>query len=370
MRVLITGGAGFIGSHVVDVYIQAGHEVCVLDDLSRGKREQVNPHAHFVRMDLRSPDLKDLLAEGNFDCVNHHAAQIDVRVSVANPTHDAMINIVGTLNLLEATRAHRAPRVIFASTGGAIYGEQRQFPATEHHPTSPVSPYGVAKLAVERYLEYYRQVHGLRYVVLRYANVYGPRQDPEGEAGVVAIFCGRILRRQQLVIYGDGEQTRDYVFVGDVARANLLALHYLSGVPVLNSPSASFLSSNHRAAESARGGNSRAAESSFRSLPAAGCPLSAVSRDPMASRTQQLNYVFNIGTGIETSVNALAATLLEAADADCPVVCQPTRPGEQKRSVIDPSLARLVLGWEPLISVAQGLDQTLAWFRSKEPVIT
>jgi UDP-glucose 4-epimerase len=352
MRILVTGGAGFIGSHVVDVYIRAGHEVWVLDDLSRGKREQVNPHAHFVRMDLRSPDLMDVLAEGKFGCINHHAAQIDVRFSVADPTHDAMINIIGTLNLLEAARANGVPQVIFSSTGGAIYGEQRHFPATEHHPTSPVSPYGVAKLAVEHYLEYYRLVQGLRYIVLRYANVYGPRQDPEGEAGVVAIFCGKILRKQRLVIYGDGEQTRDYVYVGDVARANLLALNYLKR-PFKSVESV----------ESIESVESRIINSTTQELYRL--------KNSTHPRTQKLNNstnVFNIGTGIETSVNALAAMLLEAADADCPVICQPARPGEQKRSVIDPSLARLVLGWEPLISVAEGLDQTLAWFRSKEAV--
>jgi UDP-glucose 4-epimerase len=388
MRVLVTGGAGFIGSHVVDAYIQADHEVWALDDLSRGKREQVNPHAHFVRMDLCCPDLKDLLAEGNFDCINHHAAQIDVRVSVADPTRDAMINIVGTLNLLEAARAHGVPRVIFASTGGAIYGEQRHFPATEQHPTSPISPYGVAKLAVENYLEYYRKVHGLRYVVLRYANVYGPRQDPEGEAGVVAIFCGKVLRGQRLIIYGDGEQTRDYVYVGDVARANLLALRYLTTSVESVESVESIESGRSFGSRLNRLNNSTTqrlndSSSGPRSLPAAGCPpresaaplsrgqLPAASRDSMDSRTQKLKNsinVFNIGTGIEISVNALAATLLEAADADCPVANQPARPGEQERSVIDPSLARLVLGWEPLISVTEGLDQTLAWFRSKEAV--
>ena len=371
MRILVTGGAGFIGSHIVDTYLQAGHEVWVLDDLSRGKREQVNPHAPFVRMDLRSPGLKDLLAEGNFDCINHHAAQIDVRVSVADPTRDAMINIVGTLNLLEAARAHGVPRFIFASTGGAIYGEQRHFPATEHHPTSPLSPYGVAKLAVEHYLEYYRQVHGLRYVVLRYANVYGPRQDPEGEAGVVAIFCGRVLRKQRLIIYGDGEQTRDYVFVGDVARANLLVLNYLTRViksvesvesvecgprirPQLNNSITQRINSSRESIESGRSSESR---------------LNRLNN----STTQQLNNsnnVFNIGTGVETSVNALAAMLLEAADADCPVVHQPGRQGEQLRSVIDAEKANLVLGWNPLTPVTDGLIQTLAWFRSKEAVRT
>jgi UDP-glucose 4-epimerase len=322
MRILVTGGAGFIGSHVVDAYIQAGHEVWVLDDLSRGKQDQVNPSAHFVRMDLRSPDLSDFLGGASFDCINHHAAQVDVRVSVADPARDALINIVGTLNLLETARAHGVRRVIFASTGGAIYGEQRHFPATEKHPTAPMSPYGVSKLAVEHYLEYYRQVHGLRYVVLRYANVYGPRQDPEGEAGVVAIFCGRILRAQRLIIYGDGEQTRDYVYVGDVARANVLAVRYLT--------------------DGAAGSGSN------------------------GSGTRQLDSTFNIGTSLETSVNALAGLLLESADADCPVAHQSKRPGEQMRSVIDPSLAKQVLGWEPGTLLAEGLLRTLAWFRERE----
>jgi len=237
MRILVTGGAGFIGSHVVDAYVHAGHEVWVLDDLSRGTRANVNPRAQFVRMDLRSPELKDLMATGAFDCVNHHAAQIDVRASVVDPARDAMINILGTLNLLEAVRIHGVPQLIFASTGGAIYGNQHHFPADEAHPTAPVSPYGVAKRSVELYLEYYRQAHGLRYVVLRYANVYGPRQDPEGEAGVVAIFCGKILGGQRLIIYGDGRQTRDYVFVGDVASANLLALRCLAAGVTGDTPS-------------------------------------------------------------------------------------------------------------------------------------
>ena len=333
MRILVTGGAGFIGSHVVDAYVQAGNEVWVLDDLSRGKRDRVNPKAHFVRMDLCSPDLRDLVGGLGLDCISHHAAQIDVRVSVADPTRDASINILGTLNLLEAVRAHHIPWVIFASTGGAIYGEQRHFPATEKHPTTPLSPYGVGKLAVEHYLEYYRQVHGLRYVVLRYGNVYGPRQDPEGEAGVVAIFCGKILGGHRLVIYGDGEQTRDYVYVGDVARANVLALRYLTDGP----------------RRSGSNGNGASVPSSSN-----------------GSGTRQLGSIFNVGTGLETSVNALAAVLLESADTDCPVAHQPARPGEQMRSVIDPSLARQVLGWEPMTSLAEGLLQTLAWFSERD----
>jgi UDP-glucose 4-epimerase len=320
LRILVTGGAGFIGSHVVDAYVQSGHEVWVLDDLSRGKREQVNPRAKFIRMDIRSPAVKDLLGEARFDCINHHARQIDVRASVMDPARDAMINVLGTLNLLEAARTQQLLRIIFASTGGAIYGEQCRFPANEQHPAVPRSPYGVAKRAVELYLDYYRQVHGLRYVVLRYANVYGPRQDPEGEAGVVAIFCGRILHGQRLFIYGTGEQTRDYVHVGDVARANLLALNYLDSI---------------------------------------------TQRTRRTPETGPAN-VFNIGTGVETSVNALAAMLLDTADADCPVVHLSARPGEQMRSVIDPSLAETVLGWRPLTVLSDGLAQTLAWFPPKE----
>jgi UDP-glucose 4-epimerase len=320
MIILITGGAGFIGSHVVDALIQANHDVWVVDDLSRGKREQVHPQAQFVRMDLRSPELPALLKEVRFDCVIHHAAQIDVRHSVADPAHDAQINILGTLHLLEAMRAHGSPAIIFASTGGAIYGTQRHFPATEQHPTAPVSPYGVAKLSVEHYLECYRQVHGLSYVILRYANVYGPRQDPEGEAGVVAIFSQRVLRQQRLIIYGDGAQTRDYVYVGDVARANVLALQYLAN--------------GHSLLKDAR--------------------------------TQRPTNVFNIGTGIETSINALASMCLETADTDCPIVQQPARPGEQLRSVIDPTLAQQVLRWEPVVSLPDGLLATLAWLRTQE----
>jgi UDP-glucose 4-epimerase len=377
MRILVTGGAGFIGSHVVDAFVTAGHEVWVLDDLSRGKRERVNPQARFTRMDLRSPDLKDFLAEGSFECINHHAAQIDVRVSIADPIRDATVNILGTLRLLEAACAVGVPRFIFASTGGAIYGEQRHFPATEQHPTIPLSPHGVAKLSIERYLEYYRQVHGLQYAVLRYANVYGPRQDPEGETGVIAIFCGRILRGQRVIIYGDGEQTRDYVYVGDVARVNLLALRYLAGN--MESLESMPLSQQTLAGSGqeqwdrrpAEPSNGRTAERPARSLPAACCRLSTESRDSTAQRLKKLNglgTVFNIGTGIETSVNALAALLIEAADTDCPITHQPSRLGEQMRSVIDATRAQQDLGWRPAVPLSDGLLATLAWFRSQEAV--
>jgi UDP-glucose 4-epimerase len=325
MKLLVTGGAGFIGSHIVNTYVNAGHEVWVIDDLSRGHQESVNPRARFVRMSLGSPGLRDFFAEVGFDCVNHHAAQIDVRLSVSHPIQDATVNILGTINLLEAVREHHVPRFILASTGGAIYGATRCLPVTEEHPAAPLSPYGIAKLSVERYLEYYRQVHGLRYAILRYANVYGPRQNPEGEAGVVAVFCERALRRQRLVIYGDGEQTRDYVYVKDVARGSLLALEYLT--------------SNRQAMSSGRGrGNGR----------------------------EMGRPIFNIGTGIETSVNALAARVLEAADLDCQIEYQPRRAGEVERSAIDPSRARAELGWTPTTSLAEGLADTLAWLRERD----
>jgi UDP-glucose 4-epimerase len=317
MKILVTGGAGFIGSHVVEAYLAAGHEVWAVDDLSRGRRAQVPPAASFVQMDIRSPDLDDLLASVGFDCVNHHAAQIDVRRSVADPAGDAALNVGGSLRVLEAARRHAVPVVIFASTGGAIYGPQRRYPADETHPARPLSPYGVAKLAVEHYLEYYRQVHGLRYAVLRYANVCGPRQDPEGEAGVVAIFCARLLRGEPLVVYGTGEQTRDYVFVEDVARANRLALHWL-----------------------VRQGAGAAVD----------------------------RPVFNIGTAVETSVNRLADLLRQAADVDCPMRAAPARAGEQPRSCIDPALAGRVLAWRPEVALPQALLRTLAWFRAHQPV--
>src|SRR5579884_842476 len=222
MRILVTGGAGFIGSHTVDALVAAGHDVAVLDDLSSGRRDQVNPAARLHAADLRdAAAVSNLFGSERPEVVYHLAAQMDVRRSVADPAFDASVNLVGFLNLIEAGRRNGLRRVIFASTGGAIYGEQERFPCDEEHPLRPVSPYGVAKLATEKYLYFYRAEYGLEYLALRYANVYGPRQDPHGEAGVVAIFCGRMLAGQPVTIFGDGEQTRDYVFVGDVVRANL-----------------------------------------------------------------------------------------------------------------------------------------------------
>ena len=303
--VLVTGGAGFIGSHLVDRLVAQGFAVVVLDALSSGSRENLNPAAEFHHLDIRSLLAHELILRVQPQALFHLAAQVSVRHSVADPRHDADVNVLGSLNLLEAAIKAKVPKVIFSSTGGAIYGEQDYFPADEAHPRRPLSPYGVAKLAVENYLFYYRQEYGLNYVALRYANVYGPRQDPHGEAGVVAIFTQKLLRGEQAVINGDGEQTRDFVFVGDVARANLLALHDAVQGPV------------------------------------------------------------NIGTGNETSVNDLFARLSRVTGSTRPEFHGPAKPGDQRRSVITHDHARALMGWTPQVSLDDGLQATVAYFREK-----
>ena len=305
MKVLVTGGGGFIGSHVVQACVEAGHEVLVLDNLSSGKEGNVPAGARFVFGDVGSDTAAEAVRTFRPEVVNHHAAQIDVRKSVADPVFDARENILGTLNLLEACRKSGVRKVIFASSGGAGYGEQEDFPADESHPLRPVSPYGVAKVSVELYLHFYRGQYGLEYTALRYSNVYGPRQDPKGEAGVVAIFSERLLRGQTAVVNGDGLQTRDYVYVGDVVRANLAALTRGDGMAI------------------------------------------------------------NIGTGIETDVNTLFRKLRDLAPSRQEEIHGPGMPGEQRRSVIDNAMAYNELGWYPETSLDDGLALTLAYFREK-----
>jgi UDP-glucose 4-epimerase len=311
-RVLVTGGAGFIGSHVCEAYRDAGWEVVAVDDLSTGRRANVPEGVEFREMDIRSEVLAELLETGGFRVVNHHAAQIDVRVSVRDPRRDASVNVDGFLNVLESARAGGVQRLIFVSSGGVVYGEPEELPVEETREKDPLSPYGVTKLAGELYLHSYRRVHGLEYVALRYSNVYGPRQDPHGEAGVVAIFSRQLLRGEPLMIYGDGEQTRDYVYVKDVARANLLAT-----------------------------------------------TLDPGEGDALDDRA------YNVGTGVETSVNELADVLESAAGVEAERIHAAPRPGELRRNALDASRLREA-GWEPEVSLRQGLAATFASIAGKE----
>lgn len=305
MTIIVTGGAGFIASHIVDAYINEGHRVIVVDDLSSGAKENINPKAEFHQLDIRTPELLSVFEQNKVDAVNHHAAQMDVRKSVADPKFDASVNVLGGLNVFEAARAHGVKKIIFSSTGGAIYGEQDYFPADEDHPVRPLSPYGITKLVTEKYLFYYKEVHGIEHVVLRYANVYGPRQNPHGEAGVVAIFARKMLQGESPVINGDGKQTRDYTYVGDVVKANLLALRY-SG-----------------------------------------------------------STIFNIGTGVETEVNVLFHHLRKYLSPSCPEQHGPAKQGEQRRSVISFKKIESELGWKPSVEFSEGLRVTAEYFKKK-----
>ena len=313
-RALVTGGAGFIGSHVADLLLANGFEVTIFDNLVSGNRNQVPKSSTFHEMDITDERASKLVRESGFDVICHLAAQIDVRKSVADPAYDSRVNIGGTLNLLEAVRqsGKASTRFVFSSTGGAVYGDLVAPPTTEEAAKDPQSPYGTAKLSVEYYMGYYARVHGLETVALRYSNVYGPRQDPHGEAGVVAIFCNRLLDGTPLTIFGDGKQTRDYVYVGDVALANLLA--------------------------------------ATRSLPAIGA-LDA--------------RAFNVGTSVETDVVELARLLREIAGTNVEAKHAPERPGEQKRSAVDARKAQRVLGWQPTMSLREGLTETYRYFAAR-----
>jgi UDP-glucose 4-epimerase len=306
-RVLVTGGAGFIGSHLADAYLQRGDEVVVLDNLVHGRRENVPAGAEFVELDIRATLAADLIRERRFDIINHHAAQMDVRVSVTDPRFDASVNLDGLLNLLEAAREAQVRKFVFVSSGGVVYGEPEERPTPERAPKQPESPYGVTKLGGEYYLHYYHRVHGMDYVALRYSNVYGPRQDPHGEAGVVAIFSTRLLRGEPLTIFGDGEQTRDYVYVGDVVAANL-----------------------------------------------------ALTEATFPRSTSLDDRAFNVGTGIETSVNDLAGTLASASGRPLEVHYAAARPGELLHSSLNASKLR-DQGWAPRTDLHTGLGNTFQW---------
>ena len=309
-KVLVTGGAGFIGSHVADLFLARGFEVTVVDDLSTGKRANVPDSVRFRQIGVNSQEFAELVRESRFDVVTHLAGQIDVRKSVADPVTDAAINILGTLNLMEALKDSGAQtRVIFTSTGGVLYGDFNTPPNVETFPKDPESPYAIAKLSIEYYLAYYGRVHSQDAIALRFGNVYGPRQDPHGEAGVVAIFCGRILNDRPLTVFGDGLQTRDYVYVGDVARAVWLA-----------------------------------------------------ATKPLPEKGRLDARAFNIGTGKGTTVLEIAALLQQAARSNLPIEFAPKRPGEQQESFVEVSKARETLGWVPEVSLSEGLAKTYDWF--------
>ncbi len=303
MKILVTGGAGFIGSHVVDAFVELGHEVVVIDNLSTGREENVNPKAKLIKMNIEDPDVLNVFEEEKFDVVDHHAAQMDIRLSVADPIFDATNNILGTINLLQASVKTNVKKFIFISSGGAIYGEQDYFPADENHATRPLSPYGITKLTGEKYLFYYANTYNLNFISLRYANIYGPRQNPKGEAGVVAIFASKLLAGEQPIINGDGKQTRDYVYVADVVAANVKALDY-----------------------------------------------------------EENDYV-NIGTGRETDVNVLFHKINALCGGTGEEVHGPGKPGEQLRSVLNNEKAKKLFNWEPQVSIEQGLANTVEYFK-------
>jgi len=305
LKILVTGGAGFIGSHIADRLIETKHNVVIVDNLSMGRMENVNPKAKFYLMDIRANELEKVFEQEQFDVVCHQAAQMDVRMSVDDPLFDADVNVLGTLNLLQLCVRFGVKKFLFASTGGAVYGEQETFPCDENHPTRPVSPYGITKLTTEKYLFYYGKEFGLQHVILRYSNVYGPRQNPLGEAGVVAIFTHTLLSGDQPIIHGDGKQTRDFIFVEDVARVNVNSL------------------------------------------------------------TLDKSDTFNIGTGIETDVNTIFHLLNEITGGKAKEKHGPPKKGEQRRSVISSKKAEKVLGWKPQVDLKEGLKRTVSFFRER-----
>lgn len=302
MRILVTGGAGFVGSHIVDAYLTAGHEVLVVDNLSSGRWENVPAGAAFRELDIRSPATEQVFLEFRPEAVNHQAAQASVKVSTADPFYDLDVNGAGTLRVASLA-AEAGARFIYASSGGTLYGDPKTIPVPESAPVRPLSPYGVSKFVGESYVQYLGRVAGLRWVILRPGNVYGPRQDPGGEAGVTAIFAGRMLRGEPCTIDGDGEQVKDYVYVKDLARANLLALERGEG------------------------------------------------------------EILNVGSGVGLSVNEIFATLQRATGNTVPPVYGPPRPGDVRRFILDCARARDVLGWEATTPFDQGIAETVAALR-------
>lgn len=305
MKILVTGGAGFIGSHLVDRLVQEGHEVVVADNLSTGKRRNLNRAAEFYKRDVEGSRMESVFRRERPVVLIHLAAQMNIRRSVEDPLFDAQVNILGTLNVLDQAVRYGTRKVIFASSGGAIYGEQDVFPAPESHATRPLSPYGISKLTGEYYLAYYQRVSGIQYVSLRFSNVYGPRQDPYGEAGVVAIFAQKMLAGEQPIINGNGRQTRDFIYVDDVVEAHMAVL----------------------------------------------------GRD--------IQGVYNVGTAHETTINDLYGKLADLTKSGCKQLYGPSKKGEQARSVVDASKLRQELGWEPRVSLDDGLARTVEYFRAQ-----
>jgi UDP-glucose 4-epimerase len=306
-KILVTGGAGFIGSHVVDLFISKGYEVVILDDLSTGRASNLNPQAKFYKMDIRNPEIREIFAAERPDYISHHAAQMDVRRSVAQPLFDADVNVLGSINLIECAKDFEVKHFVYISTGGAVYGEPERLPCDELHPINPICQYGASKHTVEHYLYMYHYNYGMNYTVLRYPNVYGPRQDPHGEAGVVAIFTGKMLAGEQVTINGDGEQTRDFVFVGDCAYANYLA------VTVDHKPG-----------------------------------------------------IYNIGWGRPTSVNDIFFTLAKVTGYPHQPQYGPAKLGETRHIYLDAAKANNELGWSPTLTLKEGLEKTVAYFKDSE----
>ena len=302
---LVTGGAGFIGSHVVDALIKRRIKVYVVDDLSAGKRKNVNPNAHFTKMSILNPSFPKFLKRVKPDVIFHLAAQINLRDSVNDPPRDAQINVLGTLKLAHEAGKLGVKKLIFSSTGGAMYPDGARITYSEKVPPAPISPYGIAKRSGEMYLDFAYHVHGMEYVALRYANVYGPRQDSKGEAGVISIFGEKMLKGKPLAITGTGKQTRDFVYVGDVVRANMLAMN------------------------------------------------------------RKVVGVFNIGTGRQTSINTLFKKMKKIAGYSLPARKLPEPPGEIARSAVSAAKAKKMLGWEPKVSLDEGLKKTMRWFGKK-----